>query len=112
MICGMLMSCSGDILGLMSGGSSADDVILTSLDWMMTCCGALPELAALSSASPAAKQEVTLQTELRESVTEKGYRLAVDLCKNDTLEPRKLYGGVLIQMLNYVLASDQKKCTL
>ena len=34
----MAISCSGDILGLMSGGSSVamDDVICASPDWMMT----------------------------------------------------------------------------
>lgn len=56
LICGMLIICSGDILGLMSGGSSddvileSDDVILESPAWTMTCCD--PVLLDLSSVSP------------------------------------------------------------
>ena len=48
MICCTFMICSGDIRGLISGGSSAivaDDVIRASPDWIMTCWALLLEVA-------------------------------------------------------------------
>ena len=88
----MVISCSGDILGLMSGGSSTvDDVIRESPDWTMTCwAAAFPELPVdCSSGIPIVRdrERGTVKLYIIIQVNEKSFDLKEDGIKRRETRP-------------------------